>query len=83
MADLGEEAFSSQMKVVATFLRLLEELISSYFFGVSMPLFASLTLVKETALKEAASLKSPLLTSFIENYVRRQKLFLTNEQIGK
>lgn len=31
-----------------------------------MPLFASLTLVKETALKEAASLKSPLLTSFIE-----------------
>lgn len=48
-----------------------------------MPLFASLTLVKETALKEAASLKSPLLTSFIENYVRRQKLFLTNEQIGK
>lgn len=27
MADLGEEAFSSQMKVVATFLRLLEELI--------------------------------------------------------
>ena len=48
-----------------------------------MPLFTSLTLVKETALKEAASLKSPLLTSFIENYVRRQKLFLTNEQIGK
>lgn len=29
MADLGEEAFSSQMKVVATFLRLLEELIAS------------------------------------------------------
>ena len=27
MADLGEEAFSSQMKVVATFLRLLEELM--------------------------------------------------------
>lgn len=26
MADLGEEAFSSQMKVVTTFLRLLEEL---------------------------------------------------------
>ena len=88
-----------------------------------MPLFASLTLVKETALKEAASLKSPLLTSFIdiellhidllnsfipqmqntplvfqggtalrlcygaprysEDYARRQKLFLTNEQIGK
>ena len=37
-----------------------------YFLGVPMPLFASLTLVKETALKEAASLKSPLLTSFIE-----------------
>ena len=27
MADLGEEAFSSQMKVVTTFLRLLEELM--------------------------------------------------------
>ena len=27
MADLGEEAFSSQIKVVATFLRLLEELM--------------------------------------------------------
>lgn len=26
MADLGEEAYSSQMKVIATFLRLLEEL---------------------------------------------------------
>ena len=26
MADLGEEAFSSQMKVVTTFLRLLEDL---------------------------------------------------------
>ena len=37
-----------------------------YFLGVPTPLFASLTLVKETALKEAASLKSPLLTSFIE-----------------
>lgn len=31
-----------------------------------MPLFASLPLVKGTALKEAAYLKSPLLTSFIE-----------------
>lgn len=48
-----------------------------------MPLFASLTLVKETALKEAASLKSPLLTSFIENYVRRQKLFLTNRSANR
>ena len=27
MADLGEEAYSSQMKVIATFLRLLEELM--------------------------------------------------------
>ena len=27
IADLGEEAFSSQMKVVTTFLRLLEELM--------------------------------------------------------
>ena len=27
MADVGEEAFSSQMEVVATFLRLLEELM--------------------------------------------------------
>ena len=29
MADLGEEAYSSQMKVIATFLRLLECVISS------------------------------------------------------